>query len=372
RRILNMDFPNRLSLDQAQDLERSFSKEEIKEAVWGCNLDKSPSPDGFTFGFYCRFWSLIEGEVVEAVNHFFNNGFCHKGGNYSFIALIPKTQEVYASLFKGVDLDSSLQLSHLYYHCRLFKWKMRVLSIGGRLTLLKSVLGSTPIYYVSMFKAPIHMINKLEVIRSHFFNGVDTNVRKMTFVKWDNVLASKEKSGLGVMGFYALNRALIFKWIWRFHTQGSSLLSRTIKAIHGEDGKIGYHINSSFPSNWIDIMCMLPSLYDKGNDLLGAIKKKVGNGENTLFWQEPWKGDAPFKNVFPRLYALESDKRITMAEKMTHPSLGTSFRCNPRCGIEQVQMVLENSFKVLKVLENSLEVLKVLENNLESMKLKEN
>ncbi|GKG27131.1 hypothetical protein Tco_0402834, partial [Tanacetum coccineum] len=90
---------------------------------------------------------------------------------------------------------------------------------------------------------------------------------------------------------------------------------------------------------WIDIMRMLPTLYNKGIDLLGAIKKKVGNGENTLFWQEPWKGDAPFKNVFPRLYALESDKRITVAEKMAHPSLGTSFRRNPRGGIEQVQMV---------------------------------
>ncbi|GKA38747.1 RNA-directed DNA polymerase, eukaryota [Tanacetum coccineum] len=37
---------------------------------------------------------------------------------------------------------------------RLSKWKMNMLSIGGRLTLLKSVLGSTPTYFLSMFKAP--------------------------------------------------------------------------------------------------------------------------------------------------------------------------------------------------------------------------
>nr|GEW03192.1 RNA-directed DNA polymerase, eukaryota, reverse transcriptase zinc-binding domain protein [Tanacetum cinerariifolium] len=434
RLILNMDFPNKLSLDQAQDLERSFSKEEIEEAVWGCGLDKSPGPDGFTFGFYRRFWSLVEGEVVEAVNHFFNNGFCHKGGYSSFIALISKTQgakmvkdlrpiSLIGSLYKIISkllanllvavidgivnevqsafianrqiLDGPFILNEIIHWCkakkkqamifkvdfekafdsirwdflddvlkkfavenslvdfaannigcmtlnipfscmgvnigghmsrikswdvvinkihsRLSKWNMKILSIGGRLTLLKYVLGSAPNYYMSLFKAPIHVINKLEAIRSHFFNGVDPNVQKMTFVKWDNVLASKEKGG-------------------------SSLLSRTIKAFHGEDGKIGYHINSSFPSNWIDIMRVLPSLYNKGIDLLGDIKKKVGNGENTLFWQEPWKGDAPFKNVFPRLYALESDKRITVAEKMTHHILGTSFRRNPRGGIEQVQM----------------------------------
>nr|GEZ53321.1 RNA-directed DNA polymerase, eukaryota [Tanacetum cinerariifolium] len=55
-------------------------------------------------------------------------------------------------------------------------------------------------------------------------------------IKWDNVLDSKKKGGVGVSSFYALNRALTFKWIWRFRTQGSSLWSRVIKLIHGEDG----------------------------------------------------------------------------------------------------------------------------------------
>nr|GEV16929.1 retrovirus-related Pol polyprotein from transposon TNT 1-94 [Tanacetum cinerariifolium] len=71
RFVLDMDLPNRLSLDQAQDLENVFSKEEIKGAAWDCGLDKSPGPDGYTLGFYHRFWSLIESEVVDAVNHFF-------------------------------------------------------------------------------------------------------------------------------------------------------------------------------------------------------------------------------------------------------------------------------------------------------------
>ncbi|GJY86239.1 RNA-directed DNA polymerase, eukaryota [Tanacetum coccineum] len=51
RLTLDMVFPNVLSHDQAQDLERAFSKDEIKQAVWDCGLDKSPGPDGFTFGF---------------------------------------------------------------------------------------------------------------------------------------------------------------------------------------------------------------------------------------------------------------------------------------------------------------------------------
>nr|GEX82634.1 RNA-directed DNA polymerase, eukaryota [Tanacetum cinerariifolium] len=86
-----------------------FSKDEIKGGVWDGGLDKSPGPDGFTFGFYRRYWILLEDDVVEAVNHFYNNGFCHKGGISSFIALISKTQGAkLVKDFRPVSLIGSL------------------------------------------------------------------------------------------------------------------------------------------------------------------------------------------------------------------------------------------------------------------------
>ncbi|GJY45171.1 RNA-directed DNA polymerase, eukaryota [Tanacetum coccineum] len=66
RLLLDMDFPNRVSVEQVVDLERNVSKEEIKRAVWDCGSDKSPGPDGFTFGFYRRYWDTIENDVVDA------------------------------------------------------------------------------------------------------------------------------------------------------------------------------------------------------------------------------------------------------------------------------------------------------------------
>nr|GFA81505.1 RNA-directed DNA polymerase, eukaryota, reverse transcriptase zinc-binding domain protein [Tanacetum cinerariifolium] len=190
---------------------------------------------------------------------------------------------------------------------------MQVLSVGGRLTLLKSVLGSTPIYYMYLFKASVQVINKLEAIRSHFFHGVDHSVRKMMLVKWNNVLASKEMRGLGVSSFCALNRALIFKWVWRFRTQGNSIWAKVIKAIHGEYGNLDWPTTAKFPSNWLDIIRSFSNLYNKG-------------------------GEALFKNLFPRLYALELVKNISVANKMAQPSVEYSFRRNIRGGAEQVQM----------------------------------
>ncbi|GJX71531.1 putative RNA-directed DNA polymerase, eukaryota, reverse transcriptase zinc-binding domain protein [Tanacetum coccineum] len=57
------------------------------------------------------------------------------------------------------------------FRSRLSAWKAKALSIGGRLTLVKSVLGSLPIYYLSLFKAPQKIINLLEAIRCRFFWG---------------------------------------------------------------------------------------------------------------------------------------------------------------------------------------------------------
>ncbi|GJX54185.1 RNA-directed DNA polymerase, eukaryota, reverse transcriptase zinc-binding domain protein [Tanacetum coccineum] len=71
-----------------------------------------------------RFWNLIKGDVVEAVNHFFNNGFRHSGGRslspfLSFLSMeslhLSFQKVVNAGLYKGVVLDNSLQISHLFY-----------------------------------------------------------------------------------------------------------------------------------------------------------------------------------------------------------------------------------------------------------------
>ncbi|GKA24300.1 RNA-directed DNA polymerase, eukaryota, partial [Tanacetum coccineum] len=74
RANIDMRFPKTIFEDQSQDLEREVSKQEIKTAVWGCGTDKSPGPDGFSFGFYRHFWPVIEHDVYMAVNHFFIHG----------------------------------------------------------------------------------------------------------------------------------------------------------------------------------------------------------------------------------------------------------------------------------------------------------
>nr|GEW97809.1 RNA-directed DNA polymerase, eukaryota [Tanacetum cinerariifolium] len=76
---------------------------------------------------------------------------------------------------------------------RLSKWKLKTLSIGGRLTLLKSVLGSSPIYSMSLYKVPKTLLYVMESICRNFFNGIQGEDKKITWVKWSKVLAELNK-----------------------------------------------------------------------------------------------------------------------------------------------------------------------------------
>ncbi|GJY85319.1 RNA-directed DNA polymerase, eukaryota [Tanacetum coccineum] len=63
---------------------------------------------------------------------------------------------------------------------RLSKWKLKTLSIGGRLTLLKSVLTAIPIYFMSLFKVPAGILKDLKSIRQNFFKGDEKMERNVT------------------------------------------------------------------------------------------------------------------------------------------------------------------------------------------------
>jgi len=69
-----------------------FHEEEIKAAVWQCGSDKSPGPDGLNFKSIKQFWELLKPDISRFLDEFHVNGVFPKGGNASFITLIPKVK----------------------------------------------------------------------------------------------------------------------------------------------------------------------------------------------------------------------------------------------------------------------------------------
>nr|GEW69263.1 RNA-directed DNA polymerase, eukaryota [Tanacetum cinerariifolium] len=152
----------------------------------------------------------------------------------------------------------------------LSKWKMKTLSIGGRLTLIKAVLVAMPIYHMSIFKVPLGVLKRMKSIRC-----------------------------------------------------------RVIYAIHGTDGKIGTRTKSGYNSLWRDIVFEMEALKDKGADLFSFMKKRLGDGVDTCFWKDTWNEELPFKLTYSRLYALEVDKNISVADKLAQATLAGTFRREP-------------------------------------------
>nr|GEV32393.1 RNA-directed DNA polymerase, eukaryota [Tanacetum cinerariifolium] len=75
----------------------------------------------------------------------------------------------------------------------------------------------------------------------------------------------------------------------------------------------------------------------KGIDLMQFIKIKLGNGDSIRLWDDPWYVDGILKEKFPRVYALESCKSISIRSKLAQSSLSHSFHRTPRGGIEMSQ-----------------------------------
>nr|GEY93612.1 RNA-directed DNA polymerase, eukaryota [Tanacetum cinerariifolium] len=172
--------------------------------------------------------------------------------------------------------------------------------------------------------------------------------RKIAWVKWSKVLASKKYGVLGVSSFYALNRTLLFKWVWRFISRDNSLWFRCISAMHGS------HILTHSPfhfSTWNAIIREINVLKTQGVDLLSHCKLRVGSSTRTMFWRDTWFGDVLFCLLFPRLYALENEKDSTLAVKV-QDSIALSFRRSVREGAETQQLESLQDLIGSKVLSN--------------------
>ncbi|GJU46606.1 RNA-directed DNA polymerase, eukaryota [Tanacetum coccineum] len=163
---------------------------------------------------------------------------------------------------------------------RMSKWKAKSLSISGKFTLTKLVLSTIPLFYFSIFKVPMGVLKRLESYRSSFLRGVVPGDRKIAWFSWEKVVASKDVGGLGMSSFFAMNRAFLFKWIWRFKYHLEALWVLVIKAIHGSSGNLDRDISVGKSSIWLDCIRSMFQLKDRGVDLYSCMNK-VGNGNDS-------------------------------------------------------------------------------------------
>ena len=95
---------------------------------------------------------------------------------------------------------------------RLSIWKGKLLSIAGRLCLIKSVTSALPLFYFSFFKAPKQVCKAIRSIQLNFLWGWGSEGKKISWVAWDKVCLSVEQDGLGIKDIQTFNYAFVVKW----------------------------------------------------------------------------------------------------------------------------------------------------------------
>lgn len=96
-------------------------------------------------------------------------------------------------------------------------WKGRLLSHGGKLTLIKSVLSSIPLYTLSILKPPQCVLNRLEKIFSLFFWDENNKI----WIAWKKIAKPINEGGLGIRSLKEVMDALHAKLAWNIQTSAS-------------------------------------------------------------------------------------------------------------------------------------------------------
>lgn len=165
---------------------------------------------------------------------------------------------------------------------RLAGWKSRLLSRGGRLQLMNSVLNSIPIYFMSSFLLPKWVINRLDKIRRGFLWGKIGNKRGISLINWRAVCLPKQNGGMGGGNLMFRNWALLLRWWWKLYRHPNSLWAQTAIPIRSLTPRKSHNIwmcQGSF--FWMQLL-KFKLIFDSCTSWI------IGTGAAMSYWFDAW------------------------------------------------------------------------------------
>ncbi|KAL4564534.1 hypothetical protein LXL04_028598 [Taraxacum kok-saghyz] len=95
---------------------------------------------------------------------------------------------------------------------------------------------------------------------------------------------------------------------------------------------------NSYSCVWKDIVSSTAEIGDEGIKVINLIKAKLGNGEKLDFLTDAWNGDENYKDKYPQLYNLETEKDVKVARRLTSTGTNWNWRRAVREGWEKEEL----------------------------------
>lgn len=135
------------------------------------------------------------------------------------LTVFKPTRDTYAPLLEKIER-------------RLGGWKSKMLSKGGRLELVRSVLSAIPIYHMTCFQLPQWVIDRIDKVRRGFLWGKNGGTEiGISLTNWETVCIPRNYGGLGVSNLKLVNTALMLRWWWKAYHEPESLWAVVIGRI---------------------------------------------------------------------------------------------------------------------------------------------
>ena len=196
---------------------------------------------------------------------------------------------------------------------RLNGWRGRFLSLAGRISLVKTIISSVPLYYLSIFKAPESIYKNITSIQRRFLWGWGKEKRPIQWVSWEDVCKSKEDGGLGIRDIRKFNLALLARWRWRLVSNEEGRWKDLLATKYGmvtEGLRTPVKTQSWW---WRDLQKVCKEGGGEGW-FQQHIAWKLEGGDKVKFWEDVWIGNNSLQSLYPRLFTLSLNQGLKVNE----------------------------------------------------------
>jgi hypothetical protein len=108
------------------------------------------------------------------------------------------------------------------------------------------------------------------------------------------------------------NVALLGKWWWRVRNEKESLWYLVLEKKYGSSLNENHNSSSIW---WRDLNCVKLVQGRGGRGWFDEhLRRVVGDGKNTSFWNDQWVDGDTLSSLFRRLYDISLDKEACVAE----------------------------------------------------------